>query len=73
MLNTRNFLVAHFLSVVMTCALWSVTNFKSKTDLDSILLIKNMSDKMEAELSGELRILNSSKKYANVINFDKTV
>lgn len=73
MLNTRNFIVAKFLTAFMSIAEWAVTNFKSKTDLDSLLAIKNISDKMEAELAGELRSRNSFKKHASVKTFDRPV
>lgn len=73
MLNTRNFIVAKFLDFIMGMAVWSVSHLKSKTDLESLLVIKNMSDKLEAELAGELRIRNSYKKHANIKTFDRPV
>lgn len=54
----RNYLVEKYLSVVMHCAVWSVCNMKDKTDLEALLKIKTMSDKIEAELANELMIRN---------------
>lgn len=46
----------------MNCAVWSVTNMKQKTDNDALLKIKNLSDKIEAELASELMLRNRNKK-----------
>jgi hypothetical protein len=71
MRDTRNYLVEKFLTVVMNLAVWSVYNFKSKTDLESLLKIKTLSDKVEAELANELMIRNRHKKATNVKSSEK--
>lgn len=65
----RNYLVEKFMSTVMHSAVWSVVNLKEKTDLESLLKIKTMSDKIEAELANELMIRNRSRNRANVKSY----
>lgn len=71
MRNTRNCLVERFLTVIMNIAVWTVTNFRTKTDLEALLKIKTLSDKIEAELANELMIRNRYKKATNVKTFDQ--
>lgn len=70
MRDTRNYLVKKFLSAVMHTSVWSVTNFKTKTDLEALLKIKTLSDKIEAELASELMVRNRHKKATNVKAYD---
>jgi hypothetical protein len=71
MLSTKHYLVEKALSSVMHCAVWCIVGLKGKTDLESLLKIKTMSDKIEAELASELMIRNRYKKHAGVKNYDK--
>jgi len=48
-----------------------VSNFRAKTDLEAILKIKTLSDKIEADLANELMIRNRHKKATNVKTYDK--
>ena len=49
----------------MGLAVWSVNKFKDKTDLEALLRIKTYSDKIEAELAGELMVRNRYKKHSS--------
>lgn len=68
---TRNQIVAWILSLVMHCAAWSIAALKSSTDLDSLLRIKTISEKIQAELANELMLRNRFKKHTNVKNYDR--
>jgi hypothetical protein len=63
MSNIRNFIVDKILSFVMNCAVWSVETMKHRTDNDTLLKIKTMSDKILAELAGEIMVRNKSEKH----------
>jgi len=46
----------------MNLAIWAISNFKERTDLEALLRIKTYSDKIEAELASELMIRNRHRK-----------
>jgi hypothetical protein len=46
----------------MNLAIWAISNFKERTDLEALLRIKTFSDKIEAELASELMIRNRHRK-----------
>jgi hypothetical protein len=70
MIIARNYLVEKVLTTVMYCAVHVVTQLKDKTDLESLLKVKTLSDKVEAELASELMVRNRFKK--NVVKtYDK--
>ena len=71
MSNIRNFIVDKILSFFMICAVWSVETMKQRTDIDTLLKIKTMSDKIVAELAGEIMIRNRSEKHRQPKTYEK--
>ena len=55
-------IVEWFLTKIMNLAIWAISKFKERTDLEALLRIKTYSDKIEAELASELMIRNRHRK-----------
>lgn len=71
MRNVRNSIFESIISIFMRCAVWSVVKMKQRTDIDALLKIKTMSDRIEAELASELMLRNRNKKHNQTKSFEK--
>ena len=71
MRNVRNSIFERIISIFMKCAVWSVVKMKQRTDIDALLKIKTMSDRIEAELASELMLRNRNKKHNQTKTFEK--